>query len=42
MTDERYMRMVAEELDDPNARDCGKCANCLEAFFSEEIDLVRR
>ncbi len=38
LTDECFMRMVAEELDDPYARDCGKCANCLEPFFPEETD----
>ena len=37
-TDECYMKIVAEELDDPYARACGKCANCREPFFPYNID----
>ena len=37
-TDECYMKMVAEELDDPYAQACGKCANCQEPFFPYNID----
>lgn len=28
-TDECYMEFIARELDDSNARKCGKCANCI-------------
>jgi ATP-dependent DNA helicase RecQ len=38
VTDKCYMQLVAEELDDPYAQACGKCANCQEAFFSGEPD----
>lgn len=36
--DKCYMKMVAEELDDPYAQACGKCANCQEPFFPYDID----
>jgi len=36
--DKCYMKMVAEELDDPYAQACGKCANCQEPFFPYDVD----
>jgi ATP-dependent DNA helicase RecQ len=38
LTDECYMRVVAEQLDDPYARECGKCANCQGPFFLAEAN----
>jgi ATP-dependent DNA helicase RecQ len=33
-----YMRFIAQQLDDSDARDCGKCSNCLgKPFFPEAV-----
>jgi len=39
-TDKCLMKYIAEELDDPRARDCGKCANCRgKPLFSEGVNV---
>ena len=35
-----YMEFLARELDDPDARRCGKCANCAGAFLPDTADDV--
>jgi ATP-dependent DNA helicase RecQ len=35
-----YMEFLARELDDPDARRCGRCANCADAFLPETVDRV--
>ena len=37
-TDGCYMEFLARELDDPNARPCGRCANCASAFLPDTVD----
>lgn len=33
-----YMQFIAQKLDDPHAKECGKCSNCVgEKFFSTNI-----
>ena len=32
------MRVLQEELDDPDPRDCGRCSVCTEARFAEPLD----
>ena len=34
-----YMKFIAEELDDPNAKICGRCSNCEKRlFFNDTVD----
>lgn len=34
-----YMKFIAQKLDDPSAKDCGKCSNCTGSdFFSKNVD----
>ena len=34
-----YMQFIAKKLDDPYAKECGKCSNCLgQKFFPEEVN----
>lgn len=33
-TSECYMKFIANALDDPDAKECGRCANCLKMFNS--------
>jgi ATP-dependent DNA helicase RecQ len=37
-TDDCLMQLLREELDDPDAEPCGRCANCVGAFAPEAID----
>lgn len=38
-TDSCYMDYIAKKLDDPNAKECGKCSNCSgKKFFQNDID----
>ncbi|MGA9762392.1 MAG: RecQ family ATP-dependent DNA helicase [Gaiellaceae bacterium] len=37
-TDGCYMEFLARELDDPEARRCGRCANCSGAFLPDAVD----
>ncbi len=37
-TDDCLMKFLARELDDPDAHRCGRCANCLGAFVTDETD----
>jgi len=37
-TEECLMRFVTRELDDPEDKDCGRCANCAGAIVSLELD----
>lgn len=33
-----YMKFISQQLDDPYAKDCGKCSNCEgKKFFSEKV-----
>lgn len=37
-TNDCYMEFISKQLDDPHARKCGKCSNCLGfKFFSENV-----
>lgn len=37
-----YMRFIAEQLDDVDVHNCGKCSNCKgEKFFPEEVDQAK-
>jgi ATP-dependent DNA helicase RecQ len=37
-TDECLMAFVVGELDDPDPQPCGKCANCVEPFATDQVD----
>ncbi len=37
-TDECLMQFLRRELDDPGARPCGRCANCVGPRFTTEVD----
>lgn len=39
-TDGCYMEFIARELDDKEAKPCGRCSNCLHKGLSRDVDII--